>query len=386
MVEVLIAGAGPAGAVAAYVLAKAGVRVLLVDRATFPRPKLCGDTLNPGALALLERLGLGDVVAAGAMTLDGMIVTSPTGVRVEGSYGHGWSGRAIPRAVLDDRLLQHAAAAGAHVELGVRVSEAIVDRVGRRIAVRGARLEGRGRSQRVPAAITIAADGRRSALAIALGLIEQPLEPRRWAVGGYFEGVTGLSSRGEMHIRDGYYLGVAPLAGGIANACVVTPARPALARPQEFLLRALREEPLLAERFARATPISPATSVGPLAVDARAAGMPGLLLAGDAAGFIDPMTGDGLRFAIQGGQLAAQAALRTLESPPVAAHLHLAQLRRDAFASKFRVNRALRRLVASPSGVRAGAWGATILPSLVRHLIAIAGDVGLARSLQPDRG
>jgi flavin-dependent dehydrogenase len=55
VIDVLIAGAGPAGAVAATVLARAGARVLVLDRAQFPRPKLCGDTLNPGALAVLRR-------------------------------------------------------------------------------------------------------------------------------------------------------------------------------------------------------------------------------------------------------------------------------------------------------------------------------------------
>ena len=57
MLDVLIAGAGPAGAMAATVLARAGVRVLVLDRARFPRDKLCGDTLNPGALAILSRVG-----------------------------------------------------------------------------------------------------------------------------------------------------------------------------------------------------------------------------------------------------------------------------------------------------------------------------------------
>jgi flavin-dependent dehydrogenase len=384
MVEVLVAGAGPAGSVAAYVLARAGVRVLLVDRASFPRPKLCGDTLNPGALALLARLGLGGVAEAAALPLDGMIVTSPTGVRVEGAYGPGWSGRAMSRKDFDHRLLERAAAAGAHVELGVRVTEPIVDQTGGRFAIRGARLEGRGRSQRVPAAITVAADGRRSTLGVGLGLIHQPPEPRRWAVGAYFTGVAGLSTRGEMHIRDGYYIGVAPLPGGLANACVVTLACPELARPADFLIARLLGDPLLADRFASAVPVTTACSVGPLAVDASAAGLPGLLLAGDAAGFIDPMTGDGLRFAIQGGQLAAQAALAMLETPRLAAHVHLRRLRQDAFATKFRLNRALRRIVASPGAIKAGTWSATIVPGLVRRLIAAAGDVALAQTLQTD--
>ena len=85
MIDVLIAGAGPAGSIAATVLARAGARVLVVDRAQFPRPKLCGDTLNPGALALLHRLGL-RCAASASIPLAGMIVTGDDGVRVVGKY------------------------------------------------------------------------------------------------------------------------------------------------------------------------------------------------------------------------------------------------------------------------------------------------------------
>ena len=84
--DVLIAGAGPAGSIAALVLARAGARVTLVDRARFPRDKLCGDTINPGALAILGRLGLGGVTDGG-LRIEGMIVSGGGGVRVVGAYG-----------------------------------------------------------------------------------------------------------------------------------------------------------------------------------------------------------------------------------------------------------------------------------------------------------
>src|SRR3954469_12939616 len=117
MPDVLICGAGPAGTMAAVILARAGVRVRLLDRARFPRHKLCGDTLNPGALAVLARHGLLDVSGAG-VPIAGMVVTDAAGVRVEGPYGGGIAGRSIPRAVLDLALLRAAAAAGAEIEEG----------------------------------------------------------------------------------------------------------------------------------------------------------------------------------------------------------------------------------------------------------------------------
>ena len=71
--------------------------------------------------------------------------------------------------------------------------------------------------------MVIAADGRRSTLAFARGLAHQPARPRRWAIGGYFSGVAGCSTVGEMHVRQGHYIGVAPVPGGLTNVCVVVP-------------------------------------------------------------------------------------------------------------------------------------------------------------------
>jgi flavin-dependent dehydrogenase len=379
MPDVVIAGAGPAGAVAATVLARAGVDVLLVDRARFPRDKLCGDTINPGALAILRRLGLAHRPERTAIRLEGMVVTGGPGVAVEGRYGRGRYGCAIRRRDLDAALLAAAAAAGATVEEGVSVRAAIVEEAAGRAVVRGVVVSGRlGRDLRLPARLTIAADGRRSTLAFGLGLAWHPRAPRRWAVGGYFEGVAGLGACGEMHVRRGWYLGVAPLPGGIANACLVTAETRGLDQPARRLREAIAGDAALRERFARARLVGPVRSLGPLAVETRGAGLPGLLLAGDAAGFIDPMTGDGLRFAIAGGELAARAAIEGLAHGAETAHQWLAGARRQAFGRKQRFDRALRRLVASPRAVAAAAGLARLLPVLVRYAVSVAGDVAVA--------
>jgi flavin-dependent dehydrogenase len=120
--------------------------------------------------------------------------------------------------------------------------------------------------------------------------------------------------------------------------------------------------------------VTPPVVLGPLAVDVCAADIDGLLLAGDAAGFIDPMTGDGLRFATRGGELAAAAALLALEHGWSGVHRSLAAERRRAFAGKWRFNRALRALVASPRAVDAAAIGARVTPGVLRAVIARAGD------------
>jgi flavin-dependent dehydrogenase len=114
--------------------------------------------------------------------------------------------------------------------------------------------------------------------------------------------------------------------------------------------------------------------LGPLAVDVEESSIDGLLFAGDAAGFVDPMTGDGLRFAVAGGELAACAAIRALEHGWSGVHAELARQRRREFASKWRFNRALRALVSSPAAVRVGEAIASVAPSIVRALVSRAGD------------
>ena len=97
MLDVLIVGAGPAGTVAAAVLARSGARVRIVDRARFPRDKLCGDTVNPGTLTILRRLGLADRLETRGLPITGMILTGADGVAVEAPYPNGLQGRALVR-------------------------------------------------------------------------------------------------------------------------------------------------------------------------------------------------------------------------------------------------------------------------------------------------
>jgi len=305
-----------------------------------------------------------------------MIVTGEHGARIRGAYADGIYGVSILRRDLDQYLLGAAVHAGARVEEGVLVRGPLLDRESSRPHVRGIVVAGKdGRDVRIPAPLVIAADGRRSRLAVALGLLRTPQRPRRWAVGAYFEGVDAMSACGEMHIRGGRYLGVAPVPSGLANLCWVSESYVGLADPAGALWSAIRAIPEVAARCRDARMVTRPSLMGPLAVDSAGCGVPGLLLAGDAAGFIDPMTGDGLRFAIVGGELAARAALGALADGR-AAHVRLSRWRRQAFGRKQRFNRVLRALVSLPSGITTASAAARVAPWTVRRLVAEAGDVG----------
>jgi flavin-dependent dehydrogenase len=315
------------------------------------------------------------------MAVSGMTVTGPHGARVVADYPAGVAGIALTRRVLDQALVDAAVAAGAIFDDGVSVVRPLVSNAERVTGISVRRGQG---ECAVPARVVIAADGRASRIGGALGFTGFAARPRRWAFGAYFDGVAGIGPRGEMHVRPDGYIGIAPLPGGVANVCVVreekeirgaSVAGPA-SRP-DVLTAALMRDRDLRERFRGARQISDVTTLGPLAVEARGAGCPGLLLAGDAAGFVDPMTGDGLRFAFRGAMLAAESARQELDTN-VPQHDTLAALRRREFAGKWRVNRALRTLVGSPAGVALAARVATVWDFPVRTLVGIAGDVGLA--------
>jgi flavin-dependent dehydrogenase len=375
--DVVIAGAGPAGALAACLLARAGARVTLLDRCRFPRPKLCGDTLNPGAATLLRLHFDLSPIERRATPITGMLLTGPGPVVIRGEYSDEARGLGVTRDVLDAWLVEEAVAAGTTLVEEATVTAPLFEADG---TVGGVRVRGRSGSTRaVRGRIVLAADGRRSRLGEACGLSGCAARPRRWAIGAYFEGVAGLTSLGEMHVRDGHYLGVAPTADGRANACLVQAYRQGEGRwpsPDALLGARLAADPLLGPRFATATAATRATMLGPLAIDTRVPGRAGLLLLGDAAGFIDPMTGDGIRLALTSAEVAAATASAVLNGAvqPCSAYVSYATALRARVGWKRTFNRAMRGLVSSPRSVTMAARGATLWPGVLRAAIRYAGD------------
>ncbi len=308
--DVLIVGAGPSGAAAGIELARAGARVVVLDRARFPRHKTCGDALSNRAVALVDDLAPGDLAATPSASVAGALAIFPDGATIGRSYGDE-PGRIVPRFALDLLLRRALERAGAEVHEGVMV---------RRLLSEGGRVVGaEGDAGRWRAGTVIAADGPGSIGWEALG--EAYPRGRTLAVSAtaYFEGVAPGPREGwsEHHFHADLPCGygwIFPAVEGLSNVGVYLRSDAYASSPSR--LRALFDA-FLAREAAR---FGPAKRVGtvrswalPLAgALSRRRGVPGLLLTGDAGRAIDPLTGEGIWQALHTGRLAGTIAAKHL--------------------------------------------------------------------------
>jgi flavin-dependent dehydrogenase len=358
LLDVLIAGAGPAGSATALRLARAGLRVMAVDRAEFPRHKICSEYLSPEGIRHLAALGVLEAIErAGGHPILGTTVTAPLGARLTGLFaraGHApfrSTGLSVSRLVLDHALVEAARAAGA--EVLERTSVRGVLRLAGGVAglvVQGAD----GSCREVRARLTIGADGLHSLLAREIGARRNgPL--RRYAFVAHVGGVSGLGPTAEMHVAADGYVGLNPLGAGVANVALVVPAaraREARAGVADFFHAALERFPGVRGRVDRQDTVREVMVTGPFHAWSRRVTVDGALLVGDAADFFDPFTGEGICAALKGAELIEAAARLALASPgPVRspALRPYALARRRAFLGKWAVERAIGYAMLAPT-------------------------------------
>jgi 2-polyprenyl-6-methoxyphenol hydroxylase-like FAD-dependent oxidoreductase len=416
-VDVLIAGGGPAGAAAALLLGRAGLTVELVERSRFPREKPCGEGLMPGGVQALARWGLADAVGGapfvGVRYRAGATVAEGRFPLIEGRAA---VGRGQRRLVLDRALFEAAAAtAGVRACHGAPVERPILE--GGRVV--GLVVDGRPRRAR----LVVAADGLRSPLRRQLGLDGAPPARPRVGLRAHFR----LAARRppvpwvEVYLGRGYELYVTPLPGGellvagLAEADLLARApsepgegwpppgsgsgagwlapasgpvddRPLAGAAARAFAGWIAEQPALAARLAGAEQITRLQGRAPLAATARAGAVPGCVLLGDAAGYVDPITGGGLTQALLAAELLAVHAPALLADRP-GALAAFDRARRAMLRDYTLLTRALLPLARRPDLAvrivgRLARW-----PALFAHLLGVAGGTGrlLPFAAQPVR-
>ncbi|MBI3448132.1 MAG: NAD(P)/FAD-dependent oxidoreductase [Acidobacteria bacterium] len=368
-------GAGPAGVMAAASLARDGFRVVVLEKGVLPRHKICGDFVTPGSVRLLRDAGLVDsLLAARAAPLRGMRL-SVDATRVPLPFPPGEIGWALGRRDLDVGLARAARAAGACVIEGVRV-EAIEEAGGRVVARASGKETG---PLVVHAEVAVDAGGRHALTPARRGWGGPSRWPVRYAVAAWFEGVTDLSDAGEMHVLGGGslgYVGVSPIGPGVAGAAAVVSLRlfrDGARDPGALLRRLIDSSDELRRRFAGARRVTGVRGAGPLARGTSRFGAGRLLIAGDAAAFVDPFTGEGIHAALAGGAMAARAASLILRAaaPAEEALREYERALRSALRPRHAISRALQALLAAPPVARRVASALARREDLAATLIAV---------------
>lgn len=381
--DAVVVGAGPAGSATAALLAEHGHSVLVLDKAQFPRPKLCGEYLNPEAARILDRLGvLKTVDEAGAVPLSGMKIWAPDGTLLEALYptqgpyrGYRDHALAIRRLVLDQILLERVKSLPVDVRERHRVEDLLLDGA-QVVGVSAVGPDGEAFEVRSP--LVLGADGRQSVVARRLGLV-RPHRLRRLALLAYVEGLGGFEGRGEIYVDPPDYAILNPVAAGVVSLSLVVPlehATPFAGRLERFFFARLKQLNRLWPRIAPMRLTGPVSALGPLAYRVAPPRHGGVLLVGDAAGFYDPFTGEGIYAALRSAELAAEVAHRALTrgdcSPAGLADYWRA--RRAAFGDKARVTRLLQVVIRRRWLANLVARRLTRRPDTLGLLMGVLGD------------
>jgi len=362
-VDVLVVGAGPGGSAAAYHLARRGLDVMVVERAAFPREKVCGDALTPRGVNALVRMGI-DPDGPGFERTVGLRIYSRR-VRLELPWPelHDFPdyGLVRTRADFDSLLARRATSAGASLsERTEAVAPILADGWVRGATIRS--LEDGGRSTEVRARFVLACDGASSRFAGQAGVRRDPSRPLGIAARRYYriERRPGPWLEVWMDLWEGDallpgYGWLFPLPDGRVNLGA-------------GILNTFKNfKDVSAQRvfdaFARMLPsdwdVNEGTAEGrvlsgplPMGMNRAPQAVPGMLVVGDAAGVVNPFNGEGIAYAMECGELAAELVHDALvKGRPGLAHMYPTVLR-ERYGRYFRIGRGFVRLIGNPTVMR----------------------------------
>ena len=354
--------------------------MLLLDKAQFPREKICGEFISPEIPEVLDRLEvLQPVQEKKPWEIQGILISSYQTVQFKLNFPQ-VSSRGVPRAdanfqgfnmprfILDEILLRNAGRAGAEVLEGFKVVDLIFqdDRI---LGVKGVHPE--GYRVEFKSRLVVGAGGRNCVVAKRLNLHAGYRWLRKMGLMTYFKGVQDPGRYVEMYVNPPGYCGIAPLGEDLVNVSLVVDLdaiqgyrekRGATVKPQvsssgpkegdlsDYFLESLFKNRLVKEKLEGARMVRRLQGVGPLAFRARRCSWDGALLVGDSAGFIDPFTGEGIYHALRSGELAAEVIHEAFKANNFSKEFlqRYDRARTQEFRRKFRICHALQHILYRP--------------------------------------
>jgi geranylgeranyl reductase family protein len=340
--EVAIVGAGPAGSVSAMLLAKAGIKVVLIDRARFPRDKVCGDGITPRGARLLSELGILKNIEARAFACRGMTLRGSDhnsfNIDLEPDSRGPHELLVVPRLLLDQMLLDEALQTGVtYLDLS-KVERVEQEGDGCEVVLAD--------GKRISSSLALLATGAESQVLRASGLLAD--KPRlEHAARGYFEGVEGLEPRVTLFFDGidlpgyGWVFPTSPTSANIGCGVFSRSGMPQMQR----LKTLLHSHPMLKRQLAHANLSAPLRAY-PLRTDFTpdCAGRDLRLCVGEAAGLVNPITGEGIDYAFESARFASDSIIAALRAhqPERALPLYRERLARR-FERRFRIYRWVQR-------------------------------------------
>ncbi len=331
--DVIVVGAGPAGSATAHRLAAGGRDVLLLERAGFPRDKICGDGLTPRAVRSLVRMGVDISPERGWARNNGLRI-----VANGRTYELPWPqldrfppfGLVRARRELDELLARHAASAGARLHERTKALEPTRDpRTGRVTGVVAQPVDDRGRPVGAPvrhrAPVVVAADGVSSRMAVAMGIPRRADRPMGVAVRAYapsprarepwMESWLELRSGGALLPGYGWVFGLADGTVNIGLGILNTSDAFGNVDYRDHLRRWMRETPEHWQLREHADAVPIGGMALPMGFNRQPHYAHGLLLVGDAGGMVNPFNGEGIDYALEAGELAGERIDAALAQP-----------------------------------------------------------------------
>jgi geranylgeranyl reductase family protein len=333
--DVVVVGAGPAGSAAAHHLAQAGADVLLLEKSAFPREKVCGDGLTPRAVRQLLRMGV-DVDAPGWVKNQGLRIVGG-GHRLELPWpdlaSYPAYGLVRTRLDFDETLARHAQKSGARLLERTAVTGPVTDVTGRVVGVTARPVDDQGRRSgddvTYSAPVVVAADGNSARLALSLGLTKRDDRPMGVAVRTYYtspradddwleswlELWAGTPGKGDLLPGYGWIFGVGDGTANVGLGILNTSSAWGSVDYKDLLRRWLENTP--AEwGFTDQNMTTPIRGAAlPMGFNRKPHYTSGVLLVGDAGGMVNPFNGEGIAYALESGEMAAEVAVQSLGRP-----------------------------------------------------------------------